>query len=97
MHLQVPHKFNSKAQAIDRIKKGLVEARPHMAGQVVMEKEEWDGNTFTFAFLAQKQRIAGTVLVEDHEFVVDAKLPLIWRLFEKKIENAVMEQVKALS
>ncbi len=95
MHFNIPHQF-SKAQAVDRIKKALVEARPHMQGQVVMEKEEWDGDTFNFAFLVQKQRITGSVLVEDAQFVVDAKLPLLWRMFEGKIQRTIEEQVKTL-
>ena len=67
-----------------------------MQGQVVMEKEEWDGDTFNFAFLVQKQRITGSVLVEDAQFVVDAKLPLLWRMFEGKIQRTIEEQVKTL-
>lgn len=95
MHLQIPHKF-SQAQAVERVKKGLIEARPHMKDQVVIEKEEWDGNTLNFAFVAQKQKITGTLVVTDKEFVVDAKLPLMWRLFEGKIEKTIQEQVKGM-
>ena len=95
MHIEVPHKF-SQAQAIDQVKKGLVAAKPQMAGQVVINKEEWEGNTLSFAFTAQRQQVTGTLLVEANRFVVDAKLPLMWRLFEGKIERAISEQVAQL-
>ncbi len=95
MHLDIPHEF-SKAQAIDRVKKGLVDARPQMKDQVVIEKEEWRDNELDFAFVAQKQRITGTLVVEDKHFVVDAKLPLMWRLFEGRIEKAVAEQIAGM-
>ncbi len=92
MHLQIPHKF-SQAQAIERVKRGLIEARPHMKDQVVIEKEDWHDNILTFAFVAQKQRITGILVVGDKDFMVDAKLPLVWRLFEGKIEKMIQEQV----
>ena len=96
MHIVIPHKF-SKAQAVDRVKKGLIEAVPHMKGQVEIESQVWEGDTLSFAFIAQKQRVAGTLAVEDSQFILDAKLPLMWRLFEGKIERAIAEQVKALN
>ena len=75
MHLQIPNKFN-QAQGIERVKAALQTARPQMAGQVEIEKEEWEGNKLTFAFTAQKTHIEGTLLVEEKEFIIDAKLPL---------------------
>ena len=95
MHLQIPHKF-SKAQALDRVRQGLIQARPHMKGQVEMEEERWDGDTLNFAFVVQKKRITGTLVVQDREFVIDATLPLMWRIFEKRIESTIMEQVQGM-
>ena len=95
MHLDIPNTF-SKTMGVQRVKQGLVEARPQMKDQVVIEKEEWVDNTLNFAFLAQKQRITGTLVVEDNKFIIDAKLPLMWRLFEGRIEKAVSEQLKLM-
>ena len=95
MHLQIPHTFSQK-QAIERVKVGLLQARPQMQGQVEIEKEEWADNMLHFAFIAQKQRISGTLVVTDKEYVVDAKLPLLWRMFEGRIEKAIGEQVQAM-
>ncbi|MCX6820323.1 MAG: polyhydroxyalkanoic acid system family protein [Candidatus Adlerbacteria bacterium] len=95
MHLKIPHKFTQE-EAVTKVKASLEAARPQMAGQVEMEQEEWAGNTLTFAFTAQKMHITGTLLVEEKEFVIDAKLPLMLRMFEGKIERTIMEQVKTL-
>jgi len=86
----------SQTQAIEKVKGTLEAGRPQMAGQVDIEKEEWEGNKLTFAFTAQKQHITGTLLVEDKSFVIDAKLPLMLRMFEGKIEKMLGEQVKTL-
>jgi hypothetical protein len=95
MHIQLPHKF-TQDEAIARVQKSLADAKPQMAGQVEIEKEEWVGNTLTFAFTAQKQHITGTLVVEEKEFVIDAKLPLMLRMFEGKIEKMIGDQVKTL-
>jgi len=95
MHIQLPHKTSQRA-AIDRVKKGLIEARPHMKDQVVIDKEEWQDNMLNFAFTAQGKQITGVLQITDTEFVVDAKLPLLWRMFEGKIEKMIMEQAQGM-
>lgn len=96
MHVQIPHTFTQRF-AIDRIKKGLVDVRPQLKDQVTIEEERWEGNTLHFAFTAQKKHVTGTVEIRETEFVVDAKLPLLWRMFEGKIEKAIMEQAQQLA
>lgn len=96
MHVEIPHNF-TQVQAVERVKQGLVAAKPQMQGQVTIDKEEWEGNTLHFAFTAQKQKITGTLEVVDKKFVVDAKLPLLWRMFEGRIEKAIQEQAAALT
>jgi hypothetical protein len=95
MHIELPHHTNKQA-AVDRVKRGLIEARPHMAGQVKIEKEEWNNSMLTFAFLTQGKQVTGTLRVTDEQYVVDAKLPLMWRLFEGKIEKMVKEQAAGM-
>jgi len=34
--------------------------------------------------------------VTDTEFIVDAKLPLLWRMFEGRIEKMIQEQAKGM-
>ena len=67
-----------------------------MQGQVKIDKEEWNNSMLTFAFTTQGKQVTGTLRVTDEEFIVDAKLPLMWRLFEGKIEKMVAEQAQGM-
>lgn len=97
MHFQVPHKFGT-SQAVERVKQALeqVKTNPQVKDQLTIEKEEWEGNTLTFAFTGQGQHITGTVVVEEKEFIVDAKLPFMLRMFEGRIEKMISEQVQKM-
>jgi hypothetical protein len=95
MHLQIPHEFDQQ-QAIEHVKQRLDGARAQIAAQVKIEKEEWDENKLSFAFTVQKQHITGMLTVEDEEFVIDAKLPLLLRMFEGKISKMVGDRLKSL-
>lgn len=96
MHIEIPHKF-SQTQAKERVEKGLAEMRPKLEGQAVVEKEEWQGDTLEFAVLVQGQRITGSLEVQEKQFILDAKLPFLWRMFEGKIQKTIEEQIKSLS
>ncbi|MBY0472897.1 polyhydroxyalkanoic acid system family protein [Patescibacteria group bacterium] len=97
MHIQVPNKFGTQ-QGIDRVKSALeqVKVNPQVKDQLTIEKEEWEGNKLTFAFTGQGQHISGTLVVDEKEFIVDAKLPLMLRMFEGRIEKMIGEQVKQM-
>jgi len=93
MHIQFPHSF-SKTDAVGRVKQMLADAkaRPELAGKVEIQEERWEGDVLHFGFTAQGQHITGQLEVKDAEFVLDAKLPLMLRLFEGKIEKMIKEQ-----
>lgn len=97
MHIQFPHSF-SKSDAASRVKQMLTETkvRPELAGKVEIQEERWEGDTLHFAFTAQGQHITGQLEVKDAEFVIDAKLPLMLRLFEGKIEKMIKEQTEQI-
>lgn len=95
MQITIPHTF-TKDEALARIKAALSEARTKLNGQATIEKEEWQGDTLSFAFTVQGQSISGTFQVRDHDFDLDAKLPLMLRMFEGKIKKAIEEQAQGL-
>ncbi len=95
MQLKIPHKF-SKHDAVIRVKKVIDGVRPELAGKAIIEEERWEGDTLHFAFTTQGQHISGQLVVADREFDVTAKLPLMLRFFEGKIQKAIEEQVKAV-
>lgn len=93
MQVTLPHKFTKEA-AVARVKSALEEARPKLVGQATLHEERWNGDTLHFDVEAQGQRIAGTLTVEEHAFNLQAKLPLMLRMFEGKIEKMILEQTK---
>ncbi len=95
MHIQVPHK-KLKSEAKQKIKDAIEEARPALAGQVEIKKEEWQGDTLSFAVLVQGKEITGTLEITENDFVLDAKLPLLWRIFEGRIQKEVQKQVEQM-
>lgn len=95
MHLVLPHTF-SKAEASARVKQMLIEAKPQLAGKAEITEERWEGDTLHFAFTAEGQAISGQCEVGDNDFVIDAKLPFMLRLFEGQIEKKIQEQAKKM-
>lgn len=95
MQVTIPHKL-TKEQALVHIKHALDEARSQMGDQATIHEERWEDNVLHFDVTAQKQRVSGTFTVKDQEFDLYAKLPLMLRMFEGKIEKAIAEQAKEL-
>ncbi|MEK7156049.1 MAG: polyhydroxyalkanoic acid system family protein [Patescibacteria group bacterium] len=95
MHFKIPHK-TTKFQATQKVKEALEHARPQLKGNGTITEERWDGSTFHFAADLQGKTVTGTLAVTDTDFVIDAKLPLMWRLFEGRIEKMILEQVKQM-
>ncbi|MFZ2555902.1 MAG: polyhydroxyalkanoic acid system family protein [Minisyncoccia bacterium] len=96
MHFKIAHK-TTKTEATQRVKDALEQARPHMKGQLDVNSEKWEGNTFHFDVALKGKTITGTLEVTETDFVLDAKLPLMWRIFEGMIEKEIAKQVQSLS
>jgi hypothetical protein len=96
MHVEIPHHFARK-EAINRVKMALNQSKAQILTHAPDLKTDWDGDTLKFALTIQGKLINGTLAVEDKRFVIDAKLPLLWRMFEGRIEKAIKEQVSQLS
>lgn len=95
MHLKIPHQF-SREEATARVKKVLQGAKPQLAGKAEIREERWEGDTLYFAFSAEGQHISGQLAVEDQQFVLDAKLPFMLRMFEGQIEKMITTQASQL-
>ena len=95
MHIKIPHK-SSKSAAKQNIEKALNEGRSQLADKVEIHEEKWEGDTLNFDFTAQGQRITGTLEISDSDYVLDAKLPFMLRMFEGRIEKEIASRVKEL-
>jgi hypothetical protein len=86
----------NRAQAVQKIKKLIVDARPKLGKEVSIDEEKWEADVLMFAVSIQGQKITGTLAVTDLEYDVDIKLPLMLRLFEGKIKQAIEDQAAQL-
>ena len=91
MQFNLPHKF-SKFEAKQRVQTALSQARGEIPEGVTIEEERWEGDTLHFAFTAQGQHITGSLVVAEKDYEIEAKLPLMLRLFEGRIKKAIEEQ-----
>ncbi len=88
MQFKIDHK-TTKAAGIRKLKQMLEDQRKAIAEHATDVTTEWNDNVLTFGFTAQKTKISGTVTVTDTEFEIYAKLPLMYRLFEGRIEKMI--------
>ncbi|OGG56003.1 hypothetical protein A2680_00510 [Candidatus Kaiserbacteria bacterium RIFCSPHIGHO2_01_FULL_55_37] len=95
MHLKLPHSF-SRQEAVARVERLLLEAKPQLADKVVLGEERWEGDVLHFAFSIQGKSISGRLEVHDKEYELHAKLPLMMRMFEGRIEKMIAEQSKQM-
>jgi len=96
MHIVVPHNLKTEGAAILRAKQALNEMRSQLPPNASINKEEWSGNTLTFDVTADKINVTGTVVATDTNYDITAKLPLMLRMFEGRIEKAIKEQTAQL-
>lgn len=92
MKFNVPHN-TTQAAAIRRVQKLLEEHKSQIAEQASDVVTSWNDNVLTFSFTAQGTHISGTVTITDTHFDVYAKLPLMYRLFEGKIEKMIQAEI----
>ena len=95
MHFTIPHNTTQDA-ALTKVKRALEEAKPHLKDQATLNEERWAGNTLHFDVSLQGKNITGTLEVTPTDMVVNAKLPLMWRMFEGMIQKQIAQQVQAL-
>ncbi len=95
MQVAIPHKF-TRDTAKERVMAAMREARAKLGDQATIDKEEWQGDTLHFGITVQGQSISGTFEVRDQDFGLDAKLPLMLRMFEGRIKKAIEEQASAM-
>ena len=95
MHFAVPHK-TTQSQAVQKVKLALEHGKPQLKEYATIDAEKWDGNTLTFAATVQGKEITGKLEVSDTDYIIDATLPLLWRMFESRIEKMITDGVQSL-
>jgi hypothetical protein len=95
MHFQVPHQMTA-SKARGRVNAMLNQYRGQIMQQAKIIKEEWKGDKLVFEVEIQGKKVTGYLDITDTDYIFDATLPLMWRLFEGKIEKEIQKQVAAM-
>ena len=95
MRIAVPH-HTSKENARRRVEWRLDQLLAQFGGRADEIEHEWLGDTLRFKGKARGLSVEGTVEVTDSEVIVDGKLPLMARMFEGRIRQAVEREADAM-
>lgn len=95
MRIAVEH-HTSKENARRRVEGRLDQLLAQFGGRADEIEHEWLGDTLRFKGKARGLSVEGTVEVTDSEVIVDGKLPLMARMFEGRIRQAVEREADAM-
>ena len=95
LKLSIPHNLSGE-EALDRIKKLLVNLKQDHKDLIDKAEEEWDGSTGKFRFSVKGFDLAGTMNVSSSSVDINAKLPFAVSLFKGKISQVITDKAKEL-
>ena len=95
MRIAVPH-HTSKENARRKVEQRLGQLLAQFGGHAEEIDHQWFGDTLQFKGKARGLTIDGSVEVTDAEIVLDAKLPLMAKMFEGRIRQAVEREADAM-
>jgi hypothetical protein len=95
LKMVIPHEL-SQDEALRRIKTLLGEVKTQFADKISDLREQWNGNTGTFRFLAMGLAVSGTLVVKSSEVELSGNLPFAATLFKGKIESTIRERAESL-
>jgi putative polyhydroxyalkanoate system protein len=91
MRIAVPHD-TTREIARQKVDARLTQLLGQFGGHAEDMTHEWHGDTLTFKGKARGFAIEGTVEITDAAMIVDAKLPLMARMFEGRIRQTVEQE-----
>jgi putative polyhydroxyalkanoate system protein len=95
MRIAVPH-HTSKDVARGKVDQRLGQLLSQFSGHAEEIEHEWLGDTMRFKGRARGVSVEGTVEVNDASVILEAKLPLMARMFEGRIRQAVEREADAM-
>lgn len=95
MRISVPH-HTSKNVARQKLDQRLGQLLAQFGGHAEEIEHEWLGDTMRFRGKARGLAVEGTMEVTDAAVVIDAKLPLLAKMFEGRIRQAVEREADAM-
>lgn len=95
MRIAVEHK-TSREIARRKVENRLGQLLSQFGGHADDLHHEWFGDTLRFKGKAKGLSVEGTVEVTDAAVVIDSKLPLVAKMFEGRIREAVQREADAM-
>ena len=95
MRIAVPH-HTSKDVARGKVDQRLGQLLSQFGDHAEEIEHEWLGDTMRFKGKARGLAVEGTIDVTDAEIILDAKLPLVAKMFEGRIREAVEREAGAM-
>jgi hypothetical protein len=81
---------------LGKVRSALNQYRAQILQHAKIKKEAWVGDTLEFEIELQGKKVPGSLVITEEEYVLDATLPLMWRIFEGKIQKEIAKQVQGL-
>ena len=88
----LPHQ-NTKAEAINRIRKGVEVMKPQLAPYTSSLHEEWRGDDLHFSVVVMKQTVSGRIFVMDDSVRVEVDLPWILTAIAEMVRSQIEKNV----
>jgi len=95
MRIAVEH-HTSKENARRKVEERLGQLLGQFGGRAEDFEHEWLGDTLRFKGKARGLSVEGTVEVTDASVIMDGKLPLMAKMFEGRIRQAVEREADAM-
>jgi len=95
LNMKVDHHL-PQVEALRRVQGLLGQVKTQFADKISELREEWNGDTGKFSFLAMGFSVSGTLSVTDNAVEIDGKLPFAVGFFKGKIESTIRERAEQL-
>ena len=95
MRIAVPHN-TTKESARKKVEERIGQLLSQFGGHAQDVEHGWEGDTLRFKGKAKGLALSGSAEVTDAAIVIDAKLPLMARMFEGKIREAVQREAESM-
>lgn len=97
--IQLPH-TQSQEEVISRLSQFVLRMEKEFSGKITQSESSWIDNKMTFSFIVSGFRISGEMTIEDHEVIVDGRVPLLAAPFmgrvEREIEKALADELASM-
>ena len=95
MRIAVPHN-TTKDRARKKVEERIGQLLSQFGGHAQDVEHDWEGDTLRFKGKAKGLALSGSAEVTEAEIVIDAKLPLMAKMFEGRIREAVQREAESM-